>query len=69
MTMTGEVWKEYLEIRHDANAHKRAAEMRVDALSGTSEKELAEAQVKATLAVAGRLECLCYILTHQGDDS
>ena len=61
--LTGEVWKEYLEIRHEAAARHGKAEVRVDALGGGTEKELVEAQVHDTLAVAGRLECLCYLIS------
>ena len=59
----GEVWKEYLEIRRAAAEETSKARMRLGAMDGGTEKELAEAQVHATLAVAGRLECLCYLVS------
>ncbi len=59
MKMHGEVWKEYLEIRQEAEELETKATICMD----NSEHD--RAQAWATLAVAGRLECLCYILTNQ----
>jgi hypothetical protein len=65
--LDGEVWKEYLEIRHEAVNHGLRAKSILEGhdvdYPVESANEAARAQVHATLAVAGRLECLCYILT------
>lgn len=61
--LDGEVWKEYLEIRRAAAGETSKARMRLGSLGGGTEKELVEAQIHATLAVAGRLECLCYLIS------
>jgi len=66
--MKGEVWKEYMEIGRAAAEETSKARMRLGAIDGPTKKELGEAQVHATLAVAGRIECLCYLLNHRGDE-
>ena len=60
--LTGEVWKEYLDIRHNAANEVASAEHKLAQCAAG--RDMSEwAQVHATLAVAGRLECRCYLIS------
>lgn len=54
--MDREVWKEYQNIKNEAHSQERAAGDHMD------KGDPRDAQVHATLAVAGRLEQLAYLI-------